>query len=118
MEVGAGDVVGAVVGAARVVVGAIVVVGSGGRVVVVEGEGLGGLGGFVVVGAVIPIVVRIVSRSLIMGSTIAALFFIVSDESLALTGELLIGTLSSMNIPKNKLVNKTTTTRLNSASVH
>jgi hypothetical protein len=115
VEVGAADVVGAVVGAAEVVVRAMVVVGSGGRVVVV-GPGLGGLIGLIVIGGIV-MVVRTESRSVIIGAiTIAAVA--VTGGSSALTEVLLIGMLNAMNIPNNKLVNKTTTTRLNKVSVH
>jgi hypothetical protein len=115
VEVGAVRVVGAVLGATRVVVGATVVVGSGGRVVVVVLVDLGGI--IVIGGTVIAIVLSMGPRELSMGP-MATLFVVVTGASSALTEVPLIGMLNTVNIPKNKLVNKTTTTRLNKVSVH
>ena len=82
VEVGVGSVVGAALGATRVVVGATVVVGSDGRVVVVVLVDLGGV--IVIGGTVITIVLSYGPSVLIMGP-MAILFVVVSGESSALT---------------------------------
>jgi hypothetical protein len=115
VEVGAVGVVGAVLGATRVVVGATVGVGSGGRVVVVVLVDFGGVR--VIGGTVTTIEVSKGPRVLSIGP-MAILFVVLTGGSSALTEVPLIGMLNTVNIPKNKLVNKTTTTRLKKVSVH
>ena len=73
--------------------------------VVVVLVGLGGLIGLIVVGGTV--ITIVVGMGLPSGCSRGS-----SRRIICVTGVLLIGMLNIMNNPKNKLVNKTTTTRL------
>ena len=77
------------------------------------------MGGVIVVGGTVTgIVGNIEPSAVIMGPIIGMVGGVVTGGSSALTCAPPIGMLNTANIPKNKLVNKTTTTRLNKVSVH